>query len=104
MKPTRHHRLSYKKVGWTGIVGSMTAPAGTVTLLPRRYASVAALYIPQGRVVLQPKASWLTKLPQRPMHWPIKKPMPVRSNMASRRTLRHRQASPPKITAPMMPP
>ena len=36
MKPTRHHRLSYRKVGCTGMVGSMVTPAGTVTVLPRR--------------------------------------------------------------------
>ena len=39
------------------MVGSMVTPFGTVTVLPIRYFSVASLNMPQGRVVLQPKAS-----------------------------------------------
>ena len=89
-KPATHSRDSYKKQGCTG-------------LLPTT-AWVLSLTMPQGKSVAVPKASWFTKLPQRPMAWPMRKPREVTSSTAATFSLRSLAMSPPNTRAPMMPP
>ena len=62
-RPTRFHRLSYKNVGCT----SISSPVFSVSCMRQKM------------VVSLPKASRFMKLPQRPISWPISRPITIRS-------------------------
>ncbi len=60
--------------------------------------------IPQGRVVLLPKASQLKKLPHRPTAWASSSPVRPPSSTGRKGVFFTLQAIQPTTTAPMTPP
>ena len=70
----------------------------------KRYREMVLEVIPQGRVVLQPKASQLKKFPQRPTAWASSRPVRPPSRTGRKGTFFTRQTSQPTRTAPITPP